>query len=736
MLEEIKLRMYYFSSSYRACLSLSLLVLLIITSTCLPQTAHPQQQNGELFYDTDAYINKKDEINLSNTPGNAIIEQISDHPQISTSEGNVYVVWQDNYLGNYDIFFKRSIDGGASFERANNITGETEVGPHFLRLAASKENVYIVWGGDFNGDIYLTRSTDGGASFANTINLSNNTGYLDDLRIAAAEDNVYVLWNGGQIDDNQVFFKRSTDGGASFANTINLSNNREQYTSIAMYSSDKNLYIASNNAIVGNNLQGDAIYLTRSTDGGASFANTINLSNDGKNSYGYQLTAFGNNLYFIWRNGTGNIFLDDIYEEDDDAVYLARSTDGGASFERTINLSNDTGIIRDVQLALSKNKVYATWESKQEVFLTTFPLLTPTITPTIHGSQDRDQYPTQDFSSPITIDGKVEPGEWMGVPTNKQETNLDENAYGGNSYEVTLASTLDDKNIYIITAVQGKDTNTHKGNGVITHLFDSNGNLHLDTGEDVLMLYRGFDNHAERGGPFMDGFWDSNYPDTYQNDINHGTTKDGSAAISFSNGTEIFEISHPLCSQDINHDFCINRNNVSLHYELTFGVEDSFDSLFYEGYFGGMQDFNVLLGLEMGLCCFNLEEIIPPADFILGPFGRLDSGERDKFLANITAFERDKLLNNPDAKDVANFLKSLSPDDRKLFLDVLSSSELVETIETLEPPYNVKLLEKINEADRARLLEKINEADRARLFGNPTDVHTANFLKNSTQNSQ
>jgi hypothetical protein len=687
MLEEIKLRMYYFSSSYRACLSLSLLVLLIITSTCLPQTAHPQQQNGELFYDTDAYINKKDEINLSNTPGNAIIEQISDHPQISTSEGNVYVVWQDNYLGNYDIFFKRSIDGGASFER--------------------------------------------------TINLSNNTGDSTQPLLFVVGDKIYVVWKDFTSEQcissgcGKTFFKRSIDGGASFERANNITGETEVGPHfLRLAASKENVYI-----VWGGDFNGD-IYLTRSTDGGASFANTINLSNDGKNSYGYQLTAFGNNLYFIWRNGTGNIFLDDIYEEDDDAVYLARSTDGGASFERTINLSNDTGIIRDVQLALSKNKVYATWESKQEVFLTTFPLLTPTITPTIHGSQDRDQYPTQDFSSPITIDGKVEPGEWMGVPTNKQETNLDENAYGGNSYEVTLASTLDDKNIYIITAVQGKDTNTHKGNGVITHLFDSNGNLHLDTGEDVLMLYRGFDNHAERGGPFMDGFWDSNYPDTYQNDINHGTTKDGSAAISFSNGTEIFEISHPLCSQDINHDFCINRNNVSLHYELTFGVEDSFDSLFYEGYFGGMQDFNVLLGLEMGLCCFNLEEIIPPADFILGPFGRLDSGERDKFLANITAFERDKLLNNPDAKDVANFLKSLSPDDRKLFLDVLSSSELVETIETLEPPYNVKLLEKINEADRARLLEKINEADRARLFGNPTDVHTANFLKNSTQNSQ
>jgi hypothetical protein len=39
----------------------------------------------------------------------------------------VYVVWQDGTGGNFDIFFKRSTDGGRTFDGTKNLSHDSEV---------------------------------------------------------------------------------------------------------------------------------------------------------------------------------------------------------------------------------------------------------------------------------------------------------------------------------------------------------------------------------------------------------------------------------------------------------------------------------------------------------------------------------------------------------------------------------------------------------------------------------
>ena len=57
--------------------------------------------------------------NLSDNSGNSTV------PEISVAGRDVYIVWQDTSQGNNDIFFRRSIDGGASFEPTQNISNNT-----------------------------------------------------------------------------------------------------------------------------------------------------------------------------------------------------------------------------------------------------------------------------------------------------------------------------------------------------------------------------------------------------------------------------------------------------------------------------------------------------------------------------------------------------------------------------------------------------------------------------------
>ena len=58
-------------------------------------------------------------------------------------------------------------------------------------------------------DVYFKRSTNGGASFGSTINLSNDDNSSVSPEIAVVGDNVYVVWVDLQLreDRNNYFLK-------------------------------------------------------------------------------------------------------------------------------------------------------------------------------------------------------------------------------------------------------------------------------------------------------------------------------------------------------------------------------------------------------------------------------------------------------------------------------------------------------------------------------------------------
>jgi hypothetical protein len=150
-------------------------------------------------------------------------------PQVLVCGSNIYAIWVDFVTGNDDIYFKRSIDRGASFGDTINLSNNPGDSYNF-KVSLSGDYMYIVWQDEtlsVNGtdDVFFKRSTDGGASFGDTINLSNDTGDSIRPEIAVSDSNVFIVWQNQAMKGDNVFFKRSTDGGASFGDTINLSNN-------------------------------------------------------------------------------------------------------------------------------------------------------------------------------------------------------------------------------------------------------------------------------------------------------------------------------------------------------------------------------------------------------------------------------------------------------------------------------------------------------------------------------
>ena len=87
-------------------------------------------------------------------------------PKVSNSHNSTIISWQDNTTGNNEIYLKRSTDGGISFDSKKNIS--SSIGDsQFPQIASEGNKTFVVWQDNTTGnnEIYLKRSTDGGISF-------------------------------------------------------------------------------------------------------------------------------------------------------------------------------------------------------------------------------------------------------------------------------------------------------------------------------------------------------------------------------------------------------------------------------------------------------------------------------------------------------------------------------------------------------------------------------------------
>lgn len=202
-------------------------------------------------------------------------------------DGRLHVVWVDNER--QDAFFQRFDDQHEPMlEEAANVSSSPEIFSWLPRVAPSRvdeDTIYVLWqeieftGGSHGGEIYFARSTDGGETFGEPINLSETTagagkGRLNRDRwnngsldlVVGPEDELYVVWTEYE---GPLRFARSHDGGESFEEPQHIAGGDEQPArapTLAL-APDGRLYLAW---AVGEDPQAD-IWLAKSVDGGESF---------------------------------------------------------------------------------------------------------------------------------------------------------------------------------------------------------------------------------------------------------------------------------------------------------------------------------------------------------------------------------------------------------------------------------------------------------------------------------
>lgn len=274
-------------------------------------------------------------------------------PKIAVTESNVYVVWneQGSDIGTFDVFFRKSSNGGETFGPIKNISHNSG-DSSFPSIASLGTRVYLAWDDDtLPGDFmtFFSRSPDSGTSFGPVKNLVKPPiNEALNAEVAVSGHTVYVVWTGNAGDLNQVYMRVSDDGGNNFGSTKNISNNKVDSGRASLRASENNVYIAWQSQVQGGN---EDIIFRKSTNKGSSFDSPVNISDNPSRSLDPLVSISGNTVYIVWTDGEPN-----------SDILFRRSINKGTAFDPLKNLSNNSGESSDPFLTKDGSNIQVSWQ--------------------------------------------------------------------------------------------------------------------------------------------------------------------------------------------------------------------------------------------------------------------------------------------------------------------------------------------------------------------------------------
>jgi hypothetical protein len=269
-------------------------------------------------------------------------------PDIAVKGSNIHVVWVDNKPGNYEIFYRRSTNNGATWGKPKRITRNAG-SSYSPAIAVSGDNIHLVWYDNTpgNNDIHYKRSTDNGASWGKTRRLSRNAGSSRFPDVAVSGSTIHVVWYDGSPTIPQIFYKRSTNNGSTWGKTKRLSKIQGGSIKPAIAASANYVHLVFNDNDPGN----QEIYYKRSADFGINWGKTRRLSYSLGASATPTMAVSSSNVHVTWwDNSPGNA-----------EIWYKRSTTNGSSWDGVKRLTINSGDSIGPSVGVSGNYVHIAW---------------------------------------------------------------------------------------------------------------------------------------------------------------------------------------------------------------------------------------------------------------------------------------------------------------------------------------------------------------------------------------
>ncbi|MDP1620985.1 MAG: hypothetical protein Q8M08_01470 [Bacteroidales bacterium] len=305
--------------------------------------------NNEIYYkrSTDGGSIWGGDTRLTYAPGNSYA------PTIIVSGSTVHVFWCDIRIAdtNEEIFYKRSEDAGTTWGKDTRLTF-APWHSEFPSIAISGSVLHLVWTdvrneiGDYEN--YYKRSTDGGLTWEPDIRLTNNIAYSGFPCVAASGPAVHVVYEDQRHGTGEIYYKRSLDEGRTWGSETRLTNDHAESWNPCISVIGSTVHVVWNDNRIGSAYE---IYYKRSTDGGKTWGTDTRLTNAPGDSQDPNIAASELNVHVVWYDDrTGS-----------EEIYYKGSTEGGLSWGADVQLTNASGYAENTSIAISGSMVHIAW---------------------------------------------------------------------------------------------------------------------------------------------------------------------------------------------------------------------------------------------------------------------------------------------------------------------------------------------------------------------------------------
>ena len=207
-------------------------------------------------------------------------------------------------------------------------------------------------------DLIFTRISIDEPSNTHTVNLTKDLHYTDLIsflywQIHSFDNYVFVSWITNEQSWSDVFLAVSDDYGKTF-DVKNISQNKEYVHQYKVDYSEETIYVVwQHEFVTEENDHINQISFTKSDNFGESFGQQKLLSTFDKSAYEFDLEAFGDNVFVVWRQDTDS--------REGNSMWFASSTDRAEWFEREAKM---IGAHADVDS--SNDILHLTWVSVED----------------------------------------------------------------------------------------------------------------------------------------------------------------------------------------------------------------------------------------------------------------------------------------------------------------------------------------------------------------------------------
>lgn len=234
---------------------------------------------------------------LSFDPGASELPYNFARPIAADGRGGVHVVWQDSRSGVPQVLGRRSLDGGVTWGPELRLSRRSLPAGN-PAVAAAGGAVYAAWHGLRDGSlgILFRRSLDRGATWSREAALAFPPTGAANPAIAAAAGRLHVVWADRRHGQAEVYTRRSTDGGVTWEPEQLLSEVPYESWVPTVEAAGEAVYVAWVDYRDGNEEE----YFRRSTDGGATWEPAVRLTRDAADSWAPSLAVAGRTVHAVW----------------------------------------------------------------------------------------------------------------------------------------------------------------------------------------------------------------------------------------------------------------------------------------------------------------------------------------------------------------------------------------------------------------------------------------------------